>query len=86
VPNARGDLGIIVHASNINGNHRPAAAFAIVDDFTTAPPPFSFSAVANSNARPADNVGAITTRLVPLNRPSNFGSRARTSSGKTLIA
>ena len=52
--NKRGDLGIVMNYST-GTNKNPSVAFAIADDFVTAPPGFTIYNVRTSNARPSDN-------------------------------
>ena len=53
--NKHGDLGVVFHYGS-GPLQTPSIGFAIADDYTAAPPGFSFSTVRNSNARPQDNV------------------------------
>ncbi len=53
--NARGDLGFVLNYANSSDSWKPRVGFIISDDYTAAPPGFSFSGVVASNARPSDN-------------------------------
>lgn len=52
--NARGDLSMVFNIG-VTPYWRPGLAYSIADDYSSAPPGWSFAIVRNSLARPADN-------------------------------
>ncbi len=53
--NQRGDLALVVNYSS-GAAKNPSVGFMIADDYTTAPPGFTFFTARTGSARPSDNV------------------------------
>ena len=53
--NVRGDLGIVMDYASSGDGWKPRVGYSIADDYTNAPPGFTFFGVIASGARPSDN-------------------------------